>query len=200
MEPGFTPGDHLLFSSYPYGFRLGLGTSRYFTTGTPQRGDLVLARTSYDADTPRWFSAFDVLLRTISFQRLNLESILGEGRGDSWLVRRVVGLPGDTLYIENGWCFVKPSGGVSFRREDALSPRKYEIVPPPGVPGWLNSLPGPSSAPLTQLMSDEYFLLTDNRMALDDSRLWGPVPRQGLVARLLIRYWPLGNQTGEKND
>jgi signal peptidase I len=191
MLPSFKEGDRLLVTPYPYGLRFGLSETRYLTMQKPQRGDLVLARPAWAAEVPRWFAGLDTALRIVSFQRLRLESLLGAGQGDEWILRRVVGLPGDTLYLDKGWCFVKPVAASAFRREDEVAETGYSLLLPEAGTQWSRSFPGPSSLPPVLLKEGEYFLLADNRMVLDDSRLWGAVPDAAVIGRVLLRYWPL---------
>ena len=46
--------------------------------------------------------------------------------------------------------------------------------------------------PLTRLRADEYFVLGDNRSFSQDSRDFGPVPRDAIFGRVVLIYWPLG--------
>ena len=200
MLPAFEEGDRILVSPYPYGLRLGLSSTRYFPVRKPRRGDLVLARPAWAAGVPRWFAGLDTALRIISFQRLRLESLLGPGQGDEWILRRVVGLPGDTLYFEKGWCFIKPTDEAAFRREDEVVEEGYSLLLPESLPDWNRAFPGPSSSPPVQLTENEYFLLADNRMVLDDSRLWGAAPEAALIDRVLLKYWPLWEADESPDD
>ena len=35
-----------------------------------------------------------------------------------------------------------------------------------------------------------YFLMGDNRGNSDDSRFWGPVPRDWIIGKAVVSYWP----------
>ena len=38
--------------------------------------------------------------------------------------------------------------------------------------------------------ADHYFMMGDNRGASDDSRFWGPVPRDWIIGGAFATYWP----------
>lgn len=189
MTPGYEDGDRLLYSPYPYG--VAIAGRRYLTISLPNRGDIVLIRPAYNAEIAWWRSGVDAFIRIISFQQLELGDLIGSGQGDPWLVRRLVGLPGDTLYIDKGWCFINPPGESGFIREDQLSAKGYTIQPAPPIPGWEDRFPGPASLAPRTLGDDEYFVLSDNRALADDSRIWGPLSSRAILSRILVRYWPL---------
>ncbi len=37
---------------------------------------------------------------------------------------------------------------------------------------------------------DHYFMMGDNRGASDDSRFWGPVPKEWIIGEAFATYWP----------
>jgi signal peptidase I len=37
---------------------------------------------------------------------------------------------------------------------------------------------------------DMYFMMGDNRGASDDSRFWGPVPKEWIIGEAFATYWP----------
>jgi signal peptidase I len=86
-------------------------------------------------------------------------------------VKRVIGMPGDEVATRNGKVLV--NGGeleepyvAAENRDDRSTERT--VVPP-----------------------QSYFLMGDNRESSCDSREYGPVPRDALVAKVVFRYWPL---------
>ncbi|MFL5871316.1 MAG: signal peptidase I [Solirubrobacterales bacterium] len=92
---------------------------------------------------------------------------------DTNFIKRVVALPGDQLSIKNGIPIVngEPVTG------------DWEIRPCRGIGGC--DFPKEITIP-----PDHYFMMGDNRGASDDSRYWGPVPRDWLIGTAFATYWP----------
>ena len=95
-------------------------------------------------------------------------------RSDQNFIKRVVAGPGDTVAIRNGHPVVN---GVIKRDEP------YTL--PCGVNGGGCDFPEPITVP-----PDHYFMMGDNRGASDDSRYWGPVPRDWIIGKAFATYWP----------
>ena len=88
-------------------------------------------------------------------------------------IKRVVAGPGDTLSIEDGIPIVN---GEPFEGD-------WEIRPCRGLGGC--DFPEEITIP-----PDHYFMMGDNRGASDDSRYWGPVPRDWIIGEAFFTYWP----------
>lgn len=89
---------------------------------------------------------------------------------DTTFVKRVVGLPGDTIAIVNGHVV---RNGVP-----ATEPFASDC---PGAECNLNPIRVPAGM---------YFMMGDNRGNSDDSRFWGPVPRDWIIGKAIVSYWP----------
>ena len=88
-------------------------------------------------------------------------------------VKRVIGIPGDRVQVEqDGTVMVD---GVTLR-EPYISPAPNPYTPTDMVLG-----------------PNQYFVLGDNRGDSSDSRVWGPVPRQNIIGKALLVYWPLSS-------
>jgi signal peptidase I len=96
-------------------------------------------------------------------------------QADGTFLGRVVGMPGDRLKV------VRNRVHVNGARGDEPYVRTEPCNPP------VCNLPKEITIP-----PDHYFMMGDNRGESDDSRFWGPVPRDWLVGRVVFRYWPLG--------
>lgn len=88
-------------------------------------------------------------------------------------IKRVVGLPGDRISIRGGHVV----------RNGRLEADGYIRPCTPGA----CDFPRPITVPKNQ-----YFMMGDNRGASDDSRFWGPVPRQWIIGGAFATYWPPG--------
>jgi signal peptidase I len=95
------------------------------------------------------------------------------GQSDQNFIKRIVAGPGDTLSIEEGHPVVN---GVIKRDESYILPC---------------GTGGPCDMPRQiTIPPDHYFMMGDNRGASDDSRFWGPVPRDWIIGEAFVTYWP----------
>jgi signal peptidase I len=86
-------------------------------------------------------------------------------------IKRVVGLPGDTVEIRSGRLLVN---GVSVDES---------YLPPP--------FRDSDTFPPTEIGKGFYFVLGDHRRSSNDSRSWGEVPERYIYGRAVFRFWPL---------
>ena len=86
------------------------------------------------------------------------------------LVKRIVGLPGEQVSMENGHVLIN---GVRL-----------------GEPYLAPAFRGSESGEWPRSSRSGYFVLGDNRAMSCDSRRWGVVPRENIIGRADIRYWP----------
>ncbi len=93
------------------------------------------------------------------------------------LIKRVIGLPGETVEIRGNAVYIK----------NEAFPEGFELSEPYLSPA---NFGGVSSLSVT-LKEDQYFVLGDNRRVSADSRIWGTLPREDIVGRVLARLYPL---------
>jgi signal peptidase I len=115
------------------------------------------------------------------------------------LVKRVVGIPGDRLRIVAGQVFV--DGAALNEPYAAFEPAPPdpardncpgEIYTDPQVdPDWWRQMQSLTRDGQLVVPPGEYFVLGDNRNHSKDSRFWGFVPRQAIMARPLVIYFSL---------
>ena len=191
MDPTVVEGDRILASPIIYGPRLPFGSRRLPGYRQPQRGDLVVIMAPYA--TPRGFAAnlFGPLLSALG---LGGRIPMRDGGTPHHLVKRIVGVPGDTLRMDRFVVYVKPDGASDFVAESELIEQKgFDVVIDPESNDWRETLPFSGNLGETVLQADQYFVLGDNRTSSSDSRSWGAVPITHIVARAFFRYWPLGS-------
>jgi len=116
-----------------------------------------------------------------------------------FLVKRVVGIPGDRLRIEDGRVLVnglvqeepyaafEPAASNPFR--DDFPAKVY--TDPDVDPLWWHQMQSLTRDGELVVPQGEYFVLGDNRNHSDDSRYWGFVSRSQIVARPLVIYFSL---------
>ena len=135
------------------------------------------------------------------------ENITGPGgerpaESGDYYIKRLVGLPLDTLKIMDDILYIKPHGAEKFVPVYELCPAMKKIYSGKGgYQGHSNRIPG-----LTNFLRhndeeyvvppDHYFMLGDNTRFSADSRVWGPVPRRNLIGRPAIVFWPFSRRWG----
>ena len=100
------------------------------------------------------------------------------------LVKRVVGLPGETVTLRGGTVYID---GMSFEEPCLRAPAgsRTRRAARPGAEG---KEPQDRFGPVT-VPPRHYFVLGDNRRHSQDSRLWGALPHDALAGRVVATFW-----------
>ncbi|MEK7195386.1 MAG: signal peptidase I [Patescibacteria group bacterium] len=96
----------------------------------------------------------------------------------TYFIKRIIGLPGETIDIEGGKITV------------------FNSASPKGLPldeRYLSESVSTSGDKKFVLGAEEYLLLGDNRSYSFDSRSWGPLEAKNIVGLVRLRLWPLGD-------
>ena len=90
-------------------------------------------------------------------------------------VKRIVGLPGETIKISGGNVYLKKGN-------------QFVLFPESFLPTGDRDTQGDEEITLNK---DQYFVLGDNRhyFASYDSRNWGPLPRKNIIGKVFLRVW-----------
>ena len=99
------------------------------------------------------------------------------------LVKRVIGLPGETISLADGDVYIDGK-----RLSEPWLPPQEQGVTSPG--------PEPRDYNLVQpfhIPTNDYFVMGDNRTDSCDSRYWGPIPKSLIVGKVDLRVWPLSS-------
>ncbi|MBI2642027.1 MAG: signal peptidase I [Candidatus Wildermuthbacteria bacterium] len=88
-------------------------------------------------------------------------------------IKRVIGLPGESVEIKEGKVYILSNGEPALLEERYLDPQER-------TEGFTS---------LT-LKDNEYFVMGDNREFSSDSRRWGTLPRNEIIGKALLRIFP----------
>ncbi len=97
-----------------------------------------------------------------------------------YFIKRIIGLPNETVKIDAGKVSI-----VGQKTSDEISGEQ------PLDESYLKNL---SYETITKKLGDnEYFAMGDNRSNSLDSRIWGPLPKEDIVGRVLVRLFPVSD-------
>ena len=148
MEDTLLIGDHLLVNKFIYGTQLPFSDDPVLAIRQPERGDIIVFEFPEDKDKS-YFKRRD-------------------------FIKRVVGLPGDTIEIRNKNVFVN---GKRYTTPEAVFKDG-------------NLTAGPrDNMPAIKVPENNYFVMGDNRDRSYDSRFWRFVDRSAIKGLAFIKYW-----------
>ncbi|MCR5763366.1 MAG: signal peptidase I [Treponema sp.] len=155
---------------------------------TPKRGDVYYISRMDNVTGTLFQKAANTIVKFVTLQKFYPFGYTDRMSGKPFL-RRVLALPGDSIYMKDYVLYIKPKGEKLFLTEFELTQKAYNTniysVPAEweniGVSGFMKEI---------TLGNNEYFVLSDNRIECSDSRLWGPVKADRLKGRALLEYFP----------
>lgn len=100
-------------------------------------------------------------------------------------IKRVIGIPGDTVSIKNGEVYVN---------EKLIDEKEYLA---PSVKTYGGSFLRENE--LVTVPEASYLVMGDNRPGSSDSREWGFVPIELIIGKSMFLYWPLDKMHVIKN-
>jgi signal peptidase I len=93
-----------------------------------------------------------------------------------FFIKRIIGLPEESVSISGNTITITHQDGTEMVLEEPYVVNR-----------------GNGSTDIYELQGDEYFVMGDNRPESSDSRVWGPLPRDHIIGRALIRLLPINS-------
>lgn len=187
MQNDIPPGSHVFFTPI---------------VGSPRRGDVLMIKrlgnkkqntVRADGQNGRSeqtvSSVIDELSRFVTAQQISTLDISGL-MGEHAMLRRVVALPGDTIYMRGNVLFVKPAGEEYFLTEFERTNKPYNAAITALPSFWDTKMGVRADMEEVTLEKDEYFVLGDNRISAVDCRMWGPITLKDVRAKGLFVFFP----------
>jgi signal peptidase I len=155
-----------------FGIRTFVAEARFIPSSSMEKtllidDRLIVEKIGYHFEQPQ---RGDVIV----FKTDNIKQLQERNYKNEAFIKRIIGLPGDTVAIRQGTVYVN---------QKAIQ-EKYIAEKP-------NQDFGPVTVP-----PNSYLVMGDNRNNSYDSRYWGFVPKDDIIGRAVFRFWPpnrLGN-------
>lgn len=195
-----TEGRHKIFAprdvlARDFGIRPGriYNAGETIVHGYVQAGDQVFVdRMTYQFMNPERADVF--VFKTTGIRRIEMN--LDPAMGSQFYIKRLAGLPGDTLRIDPPRLFIDGRIATAKPFERVMSCKN-------GYRGYSNgSDAGPpfpylgSPSETFTVPARAFFALGDNSFNSSDSRYWGIVPERNVIGRGFFVYWPFSDRWG----
>ncbi|MFA5393273.1 MAG: signal peptidase I [Candidatus Ratteibacteria bacterium] len=109
------------------------------------------------------------LIKTKILKRNDIVVFKDPEDAKGYLVKRVIGLPGDTVKVSNGQLYLNDTPmNEPYLKESFIVYVYVQAQVPPG----------------------NLFVLGDNRNNSEDSSVWGFLPNENIRGKIIFRYWP----------
>ena len=196
MAPTVSSGAMVFVSPLLFGKKSFFSGETWLDFTVPGRGDVIMIE-------PPWSAPSNFIQRigrhVGSFFSLGSWQARFAGPDEkSWetslVLRRVIAVPGDQIYGNDGLFYVKPKGASSFVNEFTISSHQYRLKRAK-VSLRDQNLAFSAEMPLMALGPGDFFVASDNREFGLDSRHWGAVKPETFRGLVILRYWPF-NQIG----
>lgn len=175
-QESFAPGDKLSSGYVSLGDHLFVERVSMYLSPL-KRGDIVVFNT----------------------ENLYVDSMPLAKSGGYYYIKRLAGLPGDTVKIVDDQLWVRPAGDDSFHKIQDLDTRFEKVYSMKGgYHGHLSDMGSCSFASGIEytLPEDRYLMLGDNSKFSMDSRYFGAVPRRNLIGRAWFVFYPFSRRVG----
>lgn len=189
-------GRHTVFAPKDVLARdFGVRPGRVYRTGEPivhgyvQAGDQVFVdRMTYQFRDPAGADVF--VFKTTGIRRIEMN--IDPALGSQFYIKRLAGMPGETLRIDAPRLFLNGSvaSQAPFRRVMSFE-NGYRGYSNPGTAQYLTTPEETFTVP-----PRAYFALGDNSYNSSDSRYWGIVPERNVIGRGFFVYWPFSERWG----
>lgn len=156
---------------------------------SPHRGDVVLLQGRNAVEQPLRVRVLNTIGRFVTAQQW--QPIVPESlSGSQQSFRRIVGMPGDTIQLNNYVMYITPKDETLPLSEFELTESKYNVNTTPPPKAWDFEMGAKGQSQAFVLGPGEYFVLGDNRLECADSRLWGIIRKDDICGKALLLYFP----------
>jgi signal peptidase I len=176
-----------------------LGQNFVIPSGSMEKTLLVGDHLVVDRITLAPGAAWMPLVRYREPQRNDIVVFLKPGEPDLFLVKRLIGIPGDRIHLRNGIVILNGVAQDQPHAEETTLENhsdfldEYPSIPPSMDRGatetWTVDFPNHIENGDLVVPPGKYFMMGDHRHNSLDSRYWGFVPRENIVGRPLFNYW-----------
>ena len=154
-----------------------------------ERGDIVLMNPRKKLQLTKTQKLMNLMVKFFTAQQYSIYE-KQNFPGTNCQLRRIVGLPGDRLYMRDYVLYVKPAGSKHYLTEFEIAESPYNVTFFTAPSEWDSYLGVKGSFDEIVLSENQYFVLGDNRKSSDDSRLYGPVNPSDINGKAVLCYFP----------